>query len=197
MFFFFILKFCFILFWGDLLYVCCHMRMQRVVSGESDWVRGWKRRTAGLDFIPPKETVGWENVHLRCFSIRLPVEVNIHMFAECTTSRRVISNCTCVTRLKCCKVRILSLYNWMKNPILTAGKQYRGRVHVRTFTMMFQCGCVKGKYHCYIHSRTLVFPYLQANPCCVALMVWFRVLKLRSSARASSTSLNVVLRAVC
>lgn len=31
-----------------------------------------------------------------------------------------------------------------------------GSVHVLTFTMMFQCEYVKGKYHCFVHSRIFV-----------------------------------------
>lgn len=66
-------------------------------------------------------------------------------------------------------LELLQCQNLLK--VETVGKQYRDSVHVRTFTMMFQCGCVKGKYHCFVHSRILVFPHLKAIPLCMALMV--------------------------
>lgn len=45
---------------GELLYVCCHMRMLCVALAESDWVRGRKGRAAGLDSIPPpKKRIFW------------------------------------------------------------------------------------------------------------------------------------------
>lgn len=162
--FYFVLKVCFILS-GVNYCMCavtcgCNVLYQVNLTG---WGGGSEEQRAWTS-SPQKN--GWmTKCSSEVFQCKT-VEVNIHvrMFAECTSSWRVISNCTCVTWLKCCNVRILFLYNWMKYPILTAGKQYRGSVHVCTFTMMFQCGCVKGKYHCYIHSRILVFPLFASEP---------------------------------
>lgn len=45
--------FCFVLFFlsGGNYFAC--------VLAESDWVRGWKGRAAGLDSIPPTSTCFW------------------------------------------------------------------------------------------------------------------------------------------
>lgn len=129
--------------------VCCisWIWLGERVEGES----------SGLGLHPPQKNIFWvRNIHLKSLSKTACRGHTVHeyTYAECTARWRGTLNC--LTCLNHCNVRTLFSYNWMKFPVKTVGKQYRDSVHVRTFTMMFQCGDVKGKYHCFVHSRILV-----------------------------------------
>lgn len=45
-------------------------------------------------------------------------------------------------------------------PSLSDRKAIQRSVYVRTFTMIFHCGYVKGKYHCFLQLRELVLLHI-------------------------------------
>lgn len=146
--------------------VCSHMWMRCVVSADSGRVRGWKGRAGGLRLHPfikrEKNTLWvWKCSCKGRLLKSLCTTLRVRTSAECTAARGQhqtvhvwLVTTTAMSGLCCCFAT-----EWSR------GKQYRDSVHVRASTMMFQCGFVKGKYHCFLHSS------VKTIWCCIALMV--------------------------
>ena len=140
---------------GDLLYVCCHcgccVLYQLNMTG---WEGGRGEQQAWTPSAQKNNILG-EKMFISRVCIRPPVEVTLYvcwMYYKVNGDMELFD----LLGLLQCHKPCSHTTEWRFQLNLQESNR-GGSLHVRTFTLMFQCGCIKGKYHCFLHSRIRVF----------------------------------------